>query len=138
MNIFHVIVGAMLLVLSNSSFAAPLKNTPPLLPIDSDNIFFYEIGGGTNYRLSGGEETPDYVNIDDTDETFRLVLSVTDEFDPIASIKDLLTNIFEDFKKAAKTKMINMVEDVVQTIIGGFAMTKKNDGFQYSAIFIEK
>ncbi len=116
MNIFHVIVGAMLLVLSNSSFAAPLKNTPPLLPIDSDNIFFYEIGGGTNYRLSGGEETPDYVNIDDTDETFRLVLSVTDEFDPITSIESMLKNIFED----AKDKIISMVEDVVQTIIGGF------------------
>lgn len=100
--------------------AAPIINTPPLLPQDSDNVFFYEIGGGTNYRISGGVESPPEQFYQD----YGLVLSTVGEFNPIASIKNTLNNLADQLK----SKIVTIVQGYTQALgnLPGYALCRAN------------
>ena len=115
-----VLLAAILGTSATTSFAAPLKNTPPLLPQDADNVFFYEIGGGTNYRITGGVEIPPEQFYKD----YGLVLSAIGEFSPFESIKQTMNNITNEIK----SKLIN-IAGAVTSVLGslpGYALCRAN------------
>jgi integrating conjugative element protein (TIGR03755 family) len=67
--------------------------TPPIMPSDTEEEIYYEIGGGTNFRVVGGIETPkELMMIRD----FSLLLGDGD-FNPLDSIKKTLEGIVQGF-----------------------------------------
>ncbi len=78
--------------------------TPPLLPQPNDEQFYYDIGGGTNFRISGGVEIPqELMMIRD----FGLLIG--DGFDPRESIKGTLQGIMDGLVSGFKGKIKNML-----------------------------
>jgi len=78
--------------------------TPPLLPQPNDEQFYYEIGGGTNFRVAGGVEVPqELMMIRD----FGLLLG--DGFDPRESIKATLQGIMDGLVAGFNGKIKNML-----------------------------
>ena len=78
--------------------------TPPILPNPNNEQFFYEIGGGSDFRISGGVEVPqELMMIRD----FGLLTG--DQFDPRESIKATLKGILDNLVAGFKGKIKNML-----------------------------
>ncbi len=98
-----LILSILLMVFSSSSLFAKAYQ-PPKLPSPSNEQFFYEIGGGSDFRISGGVEVPkELVMIRD----FGLLMG--DQFDPRESIKATLKGVLNNLVAGFKGKIKNML-----------------------------
>ena len=81
---------ALLIIFSGQAAQAEnIPLTPPLLPTANEDAVFYEIGGGSNYRvLEGGFTTPNL----EMDLDYGLG-SLNGKFDPIFNIKNTLDEV---------------------------------------------
>ena len=102
--------------------AAPIVNTPPLIPIDANNAFFYEIGGGTNFRVAGGIEEPKQLTLF---KDFALIFSADNIFTPFESIKQTMNDIVNN---EIKSKIINIAGAVTNVLgsLPGYALCRAN------------
>ena len=83
---------------------ASAEYTPPILPQPNDEQFYYEIGGGTGFKVSGGIEVPrELMMIRD----FGLLTG--DAFDPRDSIKATLKGILDNLIAGFEGKIKNML-----------------------------
>lgn len=99
-------ITSLLLTLSlfTASYVSAEAYTPPILPLPNDEQFYYEIGGGTNFRVPGGVEVPqELMMIRD----FGLLLG--DGFDPRESIKATLQGIMDGLVSGFNGKIKNML-----------------------------
>lgn len=87
-----------------ASYASAEVYTPPILPLPNDEQFYYEIGGGTDFRVTGGVEVPkELMMIRD----FGLLTG--DAFDPRDAIKATLKGILDNLIAGFKGKIKNML-----------------------------
>lgn len=99
-------ITSLLLALSlfTTSYVSAEAYTLPILPLPNDEQFYYEIGGGTNFRVPGGVEIPqELMMIRD----FGLLLG--DGFDPRESIKATLQGIMDGLVAGFNGKIKNML-----------------------------
>ena len=88
-TIRNSLLSFMLLGMSQTTLA----DTVPLLPAASDEVFFYEIGAGTNFRVIGGVEVPNELQMI---RDFGLLMG-DGKFDPLATVKATLQGLLSSY-----------------------------------------
>lgn len=100
-NIQNIVVSFILVFLSQTTVAEGV----PTLPYASDEVFFYEIGAGTNFRVIGGVDVPNELQMN---RDFGLLMG-DGEFDPLETIKATLKGLLQSYVDAFTKKVKGMM-----------------------------
>jgi len=96
-----ILFSFLLLLLSHNVIAENV----PTLPLPSDEVYFYEIGGGTSFRVTGGVEVPRELTMV---RDFGLLMG-DGGFDPAETIKATLEGLLQSYIDAFTKKIKGMV-----------------------------
>ncbi|WP_299874209.1 hypothetical protein [uncultured Cocleimonas sp.] len=97
----RILVGFILACASQTAIAENIPN----LPLPSDEVFFYEIGAGTNFRVIGGKDVPKELQMI---RDFGLLMG-DGEFDPLETIKATLKGLLQSYVNAWTKKVKGMM-----------------------------
>ncbi len=100
-HINTILVSFILVFISQSALAEQV----PTLPLPSDEVFFYEIGAGTNFRVVGGVDVPNELQMI---RDFGLLMG-DGEFDPLATVKATLEGLLQSYLDAFTKKVKGMM-----------------------------
>lgn len=100
-TIRNILLSLSLLSLSQTLLAENV----PTLPYASDEVFFYEIGAGTNFRVVGGVEIPNELQMI---RDFGLLMG-DGEFDPLKTIKATLEGLISSYLDVFTKKVKGLV-----------------------------
>ncbi|MCF6204052.1 MAG: hypothetical protein L3J59_10360 [Methylococcaceae bacterium] len=102
------------LLLSTTLYTSAKSYTPPVMPLQNYEEFYYEIGAGTDFRLKGGVEVPQELQM-----VRDFVLLTGDGFDPRESIKATLKGILDNLIAGFKGKIKGMLSlDKISAVLG--------------------
>ena len=94
-----------LCILLATSINTATADTVPSLPLPNDEVFFYEIGAGTDFRVSGGVEVPNELMMV---RDFGLLIG-DGGFDPLESVKKTLEGLLQSYVNAFLKKVKGLV-----------------------------
>ena len=100
-NIQNIVVSFILVFLSHNY----CRRECTYLPYASDEVFFYEIGAGTNFRVIGGVDVPNELQMI---RDFGLLMG-DGEFDPLATVKATLEGLLKSYLDMLTKKVKGMM-----------------------------